>query len=812
MGLGRMVVIIMVLVLAARCSSVGGSGHSGDDGMVTAVAEPLMGTVRMPALPSSFPIIEFTDYGIQGHLMPPKDPRPNHHLAKGRQGQPYQPPSQQVHAKNTFLAGSVPINAYHNPTTDLLSRYPNSPSPNPSWSSPGVTGGLPGKEMDLRMLGTSDKDARLGDYGGASTHRLDYTQYFAENDEAKQGTLEAALHTLWTHRTDAYNTMEETGSAAINHAWLDVLNTHHPYTTTHTEVTHKYSPPGSPTKELSYYHHNEGPIRGVGSTPRPGSYNPGKKIKSGHLQHPLLMDSHRTHPTHYRNGGGRRTHPVVAQQPKRIRGKPVDHVGIVMPPAGNGRVQPASRPGVGPKRIGVIHPPGRSTRIGLKALHRHQQPYLKRPRGSQTSVQMVRRRLPVGQVGIAAPGDNPFSTAYLTPNSQHPEAPLVDYNSPDFSNYVKYQDYVNIGQTSSVNPSLLGPIAPVTQLGQQNLKPNAETGLTFAEAVELANLLGDPLQKKLLLDSDFRNSAVGMLQKQHQQGGSGWMYEMGHMMSEVSKQLPRIDKAVTTMSFLAFGIFMANLVVQAIANSSINSLLGREDLSGFNALPLDFSSFQLDFGRFDLNLGLENDNLDQDNGMLTKVADVISQVYFSLHEMARAGVINMVSALGLSIPKTRTSPEIADLEPECLQRLLCEGHHATLPYFQDTVPYRLLPFWTMGVSWLSGVSSIPRLLEELRAEIAGQRGLDCFSLFPECMDTMIVDKLLLQIESELVDTKGGITVGPAVETSQDMAVGDIRYSNTESMSDGTDTNFDKDGNIDLAPRLITHRDEYMGMV
>lgn len=54
--------------------------------------------------------------------------------------------------------------------------------------------------------------------------------------------------------------------------------------------------------------------------------------------------------------------------------------------------------------------------------------------------------------------------------------------------------------------------------------------------------------------------------------GGGWMNRVGEVMGGLSKQLPSIHKAVTTMSFLAFGVFITNLLVQALANVRIENI------------------------------------------------------------------------------------------------------------------------------------------------------------------------------------------------------------------------------------------------
>ncbi|XP_047482090.1 uncharacterized protein LOC125034329 [Penaeus chinensis] len=228
------------------------------------------------------------------------------------------------------------------------------------------------------------------------------------------------------------------------------------------------------------------------------------------------------------------------------------------------------------------------------------------------------------------------------------------------------------------------------------------------------------------------------------------MTSVSEMMHGVSQQLPSIDQAVTTMSFLAFGIFMANLVVQAVANSSSLSILGREDSSSFVGLdnfPLDFSNLDFDLG---LGFGREN-GLDEEDkkDILKETADVIREVYVGLHQMAKLSVTHLVGALGTEAPQSRVPPGAEGLPPECLRLLLCEGHRATSPFFRGTASYKLLPFWTVGVSWLSGETNVPRLLEEMRAEVAGQSGLDCSALYPQCEDVGTVESIVSQVVSQL---------------------------------------------------------------
>lgn len=61
------------------------------------------------------------------------------------------------------------------------------------------------------------------------------------------------------------------------------------------------------------------------------------------------------------------------------------------------------------------------------------------------------------------------------------------------------------------------------------------------------------------------------------------------------------------------------------------------------------------------------------------------------------------------------------------------------------------------MSWLSGETNVPRLLEDLRAEVAGQGGLDCPALYPECEDVGAVKRIVGQVVSQLEDV--GIVLG-----------------------------------------------------
>ncbi|XP_045598494.2 uncharacterized protein [Procambarus clarkii] len=727
-------VLALVLVSAASSASSGvprlGDGRQ--------VPQPLMGTVVIPAIPSTFPFIEFTDYGIQSHLAPLAEPP---HLNKGLVES-----SHRSGDKNSIMEGSVPINAYLDPLSGLA-RHSESPAPHrplvPVGGSVGATRTATRKEALLpRYSGGAE---RFGGYGGMPFGILDPT----EEDVAQQGTLQAALHTLWAHRNDVYITLEETGPAAVNRAWLDILNTHHPHTTTHHRADDQ-SPAASSTKHFGHNHSYEGSPVGVAhvpATPKPSNYGSGK-LSGGQHRHSLILGGHYTLPHPRQTPVGR--HGMVRVRPPRPGNIEANPVSIVPSPVGFQMIQASSKQGGNE----FTQPPHSSGVFGLKSTYpKHHQRLKQRPSGSQAHLQMVKRRLLTGPAGSEGPGeDSTLPATHVT----------LDHRRKSGSDS---QDLSNFERKSIMIPSRLGKVQSSTLTGHQ-LQPsssgNTQSSLTSAET---------PLEKKMLISSGSKSNVENGMKALDRQGGGNWMVRMGKVVSGMSNQLPSLEKAITTMSFLAFGVFMANLLVQALANStsnssfSLNSLLGREDVSTFSGLPLDLSALSFDFGA---SLGLEKEEEDDDGSMLKKVADIISQVYISLHDMARAGLVNMVSALGLGMPTSRTPPWVADQEPECVQRLLCEGHNVTSPYFKSTVSYRLLPFWTMGASWLSGEANIPRLLEELRAELAGQQGLDCGALFPECTNTATIKKFIAQVESELANSPNQISendkIGQGMET------------------------------------------------
>lgn len=146
------------------------------------VAQPLMGSVVVPSFPSTFPFMEFTDYGVLGHLAPSARPlRPSgspSHALGSRHGRLPNHNHRHRHddEADPILQGSVPVNAYHNPTTGVKgSRWaPSASSDTSSWGS--SRGGRPGS------AGPFDNTLDGGDDGDG------------------EGTLKAALNTLWSHR------------------------------------------------------------------------------------------------------------------------------------------------------------------------------------------------------------------------------------------------------------------------------------------------------------------------------------------------------------------------------------------------------------------------------------------------------------------------------------------------------------------------------------------------------------------------------------------------------------------------------------
>ncbi|XP_047481454.1 uncharacterized protein LOC125033918 [Penaeus chinensis] len=201
-------------------------GEEGGGGVVVAppeevsegeagVAQPLMGTVVVPSFPSTFPFMEFTDYGVLGHLAPSARPsRPSgspSHALESRHGRLPNHNNRHRHddAADPILQGSVPVNAYHNPTTGVKgSRWaPSASSDTASWGS---------------------------SWGGRSGSAGPFENTLDGGGDG-EGTLKAALNTLWSHRwatkleasktaNDVYTSLEDTD--AVSKTWLDMLENH----------------------------------------------------------------------------------------------------------------------------------------------------------------------------------------------------------------------------------------------------------------------------------------------------------------------------------------------------------------------------------------------------------------------------------------------------------------------------------------------------------------------------------------------------------------------------------------------------------
>ncbi|XP_050698547.1 uncharacterized protein LOC126986440 [Eriocheir sinensis] len=138
---------------------------------------------------------------------------------------------------------------------------------------------------------------------------------------------------------------------------------------------------------------------------------------------------------------------------------------------------------------------------------------------------------------------------------------------------------------------------------------------------------------------------------------------------------------------------------------------------------------------------------------LEESVDAISDVYLSFHDIASGGLAEVMGALGGvggggdggwggggGVPAfPQRLPPGLDLPPECGRRLLCEVHRRAAPANRHRHGYSLLPFWTAAVGWLRGAgeADVPALLEDMRAEVAGQAGRDCSALFPSCPSSLL---------------------------------------------------------------------------
>ncbi|KAK8389916.1 hypothetical protein O3P69_012844 [Scylla paramamosain] len=312
--------------------------------------------------------------------------------------------------------------------------------------------------------------------------------------------------------------------------------------------------------------------------------------------------------------------------------------------------------------------------------------------------------------------------------------------------------------------------------------PSLPLHLTPLEAAQLARLLSDPLWRRhflgaanrLGLADDKDSSAIAAAYP----SDSSWMSGVGSVMGGVADSLPSLERAVTTMSFLAFGIFMTNLVVQAMVNTTtITSIFGKEGRDSsfsqpFQALPLDLTSFMAEEGeaeaegREEAEGGKEAEETDSwmtVEGVKQSVQS-ISDVYLGLQDVARKGLAQVVGALGVEsgLPLPPRLPQDLQLPPECMRRLLCEVHGAATARHGHTRSYAMLPFWTAAVRWLKDgdqqeqkEEKIPAILEDLRAEVAGQSGRNCSALFPACHDPNLLPFRTLLQEERGEGTAGG---------------------------------------------------------
>ncbi|CAL4157332.1 unnamed protein product, partial [Meganyctiphanes norvegica] len=101
------------------------------------------------------------------------------------------------------------------------------------------------------------------------------------------------------------------------------------------------------------------------------------------------------------------------------------------------------------------------------------------------------------------------------------------------------------------------------------------------------------------------------------------------------------------------------------------------------------------------------------------------QIYMNLQDITRVGIEAMSSVIGTNIENSKSGQHLRMGRPAysaCDRLLLCEAHQNTSIQQQ----YPLLPYWTLGVSWLFGENiSTVHLLEDLRAELAGTTNNGC---------------------------------------------------------------------------------------
>ncbi|KAK7086043.1 hypothetical protein SK128_011635, partial [Halocaridina rubra] len=215
-GFQAMVFVWKATVVLCLLYTAEGEGPPVKDvikGTAVPTAEALMGTVVMPVFPSSFPLEEFTDYGVHSQFMPSAPSRPRPDYSESRLGQSYNNQNDKSRIDSgSIMAGSVPVNTYHNPTTGLA-QYQNSPhrrtdllfrDSNPTWGSSWGNGGV--GEGVLRSKSDYSSGNSHGNLRRPSIDRFDIYGYsdFAFNYEDREekpedGTLQAALYTLWEH-------------------------------------------------------------------------------------------------------------------------------------------------------------------------------------------------------------------------------------------------------------------------------------------------------------------------------------------------------------------------------------------------------------------------------------------------------------------------------------------------------------------------------------------------------------------------------------------------------------------------------------
>ncbi|XP_029162004.1 uncharacterized protein LOC114933541 [Nylanderia fulva] len=144
--------------------------------------------------------------------------------------------------------------------------------------------------------------------------------------------------------------------------------------------------------------------------------------------------------------------------------------------------------------------------------------------------------------------------------------------------------------------------------------------------------------------------------------------------------------ALTALAFLAFGLFIIHLLLNATSNSGMMMTTRRAKR---NALPLSLSS-------------TSNEDL---NDLSYRVLRSIEAIMIAEEDSGN-----------------------------CLRRILCEENQ----YSKETNDGRRIwvPVWSLGMSWLSGrvLHRTPwsAMLDSVKASILGLGGIDCASFYPGC--------------------------------------------------------------------------------